>query len=124
MDDLSERLAAVLNDPKMLSELQNMAKGFLGGSDSENIDAADKKEAPDFNSFFADGDIDPIQMANILNIIQQIKASKNDDRSNLLLALKPHLSAPRQEKVDTALKLLKIIDILPLLKNSGLLNLG
>lgn len=123
MDDLGERLAAVLNDPQMLSELQTMAKGLLGGAgDGERTESA-KQSAPDFSSMFEDGGIDPLQMANIMGIISQLKSRGNDDRSQLLLALKPHLSAPRREKVDTALKLLKIIDILPVLKDSGLLNL-
>ena len=122
MDDLGERLAAVLNDPQMLSELQSMAKGLLGGADDSKTKNSAQSTA-DFSSTFEEGGIDPIQMANIMGIISQLKARGNDDRSQLLLALKPHLSAPRREKVDTALKLLKIIDLLPVLKDSGLLNL-
>lgn len=123
MDDLGEKLAAVLNDPQMLSELQTMAKSLLGGGEDCMQTESTKQSAPDFSSMFADSGIDPLQMANIMGIISQLKSRGNDDRSQLLLALKPHLSAPRREKVDTALKLLKIIDILPVLKDSGLLNL-
>ena len=123
MDDLGERLAAVLNDPQMLSELQNMAKGLLGGQSNSEQAQSTQQNTPDFSSLLGESGIDPLQMANIMGILQQLKNRGNDDRSQLLLALKPHLSTPRREKVDTAIKLLKIIDILPLLKDSGLLNL-
>ncbi len=46
-------------------------------------------------------------------------ASPNDDEK-LLLALKPLLREENRGKVDTAVRLLKLISLLPLLKESGL----
>lgn len=48
--------------------------------------------------------------------------NKTDKNTRLLLALKPHLREENREKVDSALKLMKIMSILPLLKDSGILN--
>ena len=45
------------------------------------------------------------------------------DRVKLLLALRPHLSEEKQQKVDTAVKILKLLDIAPLFKEMGILNL-
>ncbi len=47
-------------------------------------------------------------------------ASSPDDNERLLLALKPLLREENRGKVDTALRLLKLISLLPLLKESGL----
>ena len=64
--------------------------------------------------------ISPKEIGAIVKIGNALKSQKPDDRSQLLLALKPHLSPARQERVDQAVKILRIMDILPLLKESGL----
>lgn len=47
-------------------------------------------------------------------------AASPDDNERLLLALKPLLREENRGKVDTAVRLLKLISLLPLLKESGL----
>lgn len=47
-------------------------------------------------------------------------AGSTSDNEKLLLALKPLLREENRAKVDTVLKLLKLISLLPLLKDSGL----
>ena len=116
MDDISEKLAEILNDPDSLNRVREMAENILGGN-------SQKAEAPppaaDFSSLFG-GDIDPVQIGKIMSVMSRLKNDRDDNRAKLLLALKPHLSAPRREKVDTAIKLLKLIDLLPLLRESGM----
>lgn len=48
--------------------------------------------------------------------------NKPDKNTQLLLALKPHLRPENRSKVDSALKLMKIMSILPLLRESGALE--
>lgn len=114
MDDISEKLAEILNDPESLNRVREMAEGLLGEQKSE------PQKPPDINTVFEQGGFDGAQIAKIMSIVSRLKGGTDDSRSNLLLALKPHLSVPKQEKVDTAIKLLKLIDLLPLLKDSGL----
>lgn len=64
--------------------------------------------------------ISPREIQAIMKIGNALKAPRRDDRTQLLLALKPHLSPARRERVDQAVKILRILDILPLLKDSGL----
>lgn len=119
MDDLSEMLAGILNDPESLEQVRQMAENLMGNSgEKEN-----KSSSADISSLFGDAGLDMAQMGTIMNILSQLKSKGSDSRAQLLLALKPHLSPPKREKVDTAVKLLKIIDILPLLKDSGILNI-
>lgn len=115
MDDLTEKLAELLNDPESLNRVRSMAEGLLGEQK-----APAQNSPPDITSVFGDGGLDPAQITKIMSVMSRLKANRDDARANLLLALKPHLSAPRREKVDTAIKLLKIIDLLPLLKDSGI----
>ena len=64
--------------------------------------------------------IGPKELQAIMKIGSALKAPKQDDRSQLLMALRPHLSPARQERVDQAVKILRILDTIPLLKDSGL----
>ena len=58
----------------------------------------------------------------MMKVLSGLKNTGEDDRTRLLLALRPHLSEPRQQKVDTAVKILRVIDLLPALRESGLLG--
>ncbi len=115
MDDISERLAEILNDPESLNRVRAMAEGILGEQNQKS-----EESAPNIGSVLSGGGLDPAQLSKIISVMSRLKQNNDDNRSQLLLALKPHLSTPRQEKVDTAIKLLKLIDLLPLLKDSGI----
>jgi hypothetical protein len=45
-----------------------------------------------------------------------------DNRTALIEALKPMLSEPRRQKADEAIKILRLINLIPLLRDSGLLK--
>lgn len=110
MDELNERLSALLSDPGGMEKIREMAQNLLGSSA-----ATPKTEAPDEPG---------VDMAAIVKMLSHLKAgSKDDDRVKLLLALKPNLSSEKQQKVDSAIKILKLVDLAPLLKDAGLFNL-
>lgn len=107
MDDISEKLSALLNDPDGMNRIKSMAENLLGT----------KAEQPQKNS--AD-DLD-IDVGALTGILKKMKGSgANDSRINLLLALKPNLSKEKQVRVDNAIKILKLIEIAPFLKDMGL----
>ena len=119
MDDLSEKLAGILNDPDSMEKVRKMAQSILG--------EGEKNEPPPQSSnvlsALSDGMPDAETLGRIMQIMNRFRSDNRDERSTLLLALRPHLSEPRQEKLDTAIKFLKMIDLLPLLKESGLFKL-
>ena len=117
MDDISKTLADLLNDPDSLNRVREMAENILG-----NQSGPSPPPETDSDSIFGDMNIDPVQIGKIMSVMSKLKSNRDDDRSRLLLALKPHLSPPKREKVDTAVKLLKLIDLLPLLKESGIFD--
>ena len=98
MDDLSARLAEILNDPKAMSEVRAMAEGLLG----EKPQATTQSPPPttDLSALFSGGGLDAGQMASLMKIVSALKTRQDNTRAQLLLALKPHLSEPRREKVD------------------------
>ena len=105
MDDLSSKLSALLNDPDGLNQIKELASSLLGEETK-----AEEKEKPLQN-----------EIAAIMQILNALKGA-NDKSVELLLALRPHLSYERQKRLDTAIKLLKIYSVLPLIKDSNLLG--
>ena len=115
MDDLSEKLAGILNDPESMERVRKMAESLLSGNENET-----EAKPPENQSDFPFGSD---EISTFIAIANRLKSSEETSETALLKALKPNLSEPRQRKVDTAVKLLKIIEILPLVKETGLLNL-
>lgn len=119
MDDLNEKLAGILNDPESMNRVRKMAESLLGSQRQEDTPSPASPILSNTDGVGAGGD----ELRAVMNIMSRLKNEKNDSRTQLLLALKPHLSEPRQEKVDTAVKILRLLDLLPYLKESGVLNL-
>ena len=110
MDDINEKITALLSDPSALEGIRNMASSLLG-----SVPSAPKEEPPD--NIMPD-----IDLGKIMSVMGKLRNTGSDERTRLLLALKPHLSERRKERVDRAIKILKLLDMLPLLQDSGFLS--
>ena len=107
MDDISEKLSSLLSDPEGMNKIKSMAESLLGAKQEETK----KTSADDFD----------IDVGALTGILKRMKGSGvNDSRINLLLALKPNLSEEKQARVDSAIKILKLIELAPFLKDMGL----
>ena len=109
MDDINEKLKSLLDDPDSMEKVKLMAESILG------------EDTSDDNSNSNDIGLDPMTLSKIAGVMKRLN-SGGDNRTKLLSSLRPLLSEERQKKVDTAIKLLRLIDILPYLKESGILN--
>ncbi len=103
-DNLSEKLSQILNDPEGMAQIQSFAQSLLG-SDTPAEQSAN----------ISKGEMDILMRA-----AKMLRNDRPDDRSQLLLALKPHLSGERRERVDRAVKLLRIANLAPLLNETDL----
>lgn len=103
MDDLSAKLSELLKDPDTVSYIGEMAKNLFPEQEESSAGAS-----PD--------------MIKIMSLINRFKNTGDSENQRLLMALKPHLSEERQKKVDTAVKILKLIELMPVLSESGLLE--
>ncbi|MBQ8550287.1 MAG: hypothetical protein IKL44_05300 [Clostridia bacterium] len=103
-NNLADKISELLSDPEGMARIEAMAQSILGDEQKKS------EQEPDLSGI------------NIAGMLSALKNSGEDDRSRLLLALRPHLSPERRERVDKAVKLLRIVSIMPLLKESGLLN--
>lgn len=114
MEDLSAKLTQLLAQPDAAEKLSQAAQALLGGPLPQGAASPPQGSVPGAE------DMDP---AALLSAISALRSADTDARAALLLALRPHLSSGRQQRVDTALKLLKLVQLLPLLRAQGLLNL-
>lgn len=109
MDDISERLSALLNDPEGMEKIKKMAENMLGPKEEKVSEPLEEMG---------------LDMASLTRAIGLLKnKNEENDRVKLLLALKPHLSLEKRERVDVAVKILKLLDMAPLLKEMGIFNI-
>ncbi|MGN0665666.1 MAG: hypothetical protein ACI4KF_03985 [Huintestinicola sp.] len=134
MDDLDGKIGALLSDPESMQQLKELAEmlgsEMNGGSqnqpsgNSSPSDGNNTENAANSNSG-ADSIFGGMNFDTLIQIGSAISAAGGTDKNrSLLLALKPHVSSQRQEKIDRAVRMLKIYAVITALRESGLLNGG
>ena len=83
-------------------------------------DSGSKDEVSQDGGLFSGLDLG--SMAKIAGLLSA--AGNTSDDEKLLMALKPLLREENRGKVDTAMRLLKLIELLPLLKESGIFGIN
>ena len=125
MEDLSAKLTQLLNDPEGMKQLQSMAQGLMGegGFDLSSLMPQEqpKQTIPDISGLM--GGVSPDQINMMMKLMSAFNSTKEDDRTRLLMALRPHLTDKRKQRVDQAVKLLKLASVLPLINESGIFRL-
>ena len=89
---------------QMLSQQNDAPSG------AEAAEEAAPSGAPDLASLSSLlGGIDMATVSRFLPLLQEMNSGRNDERTQLLYALKPFLKPERQEKIDTALRLARLL---------------
>ncbi len=107
MDNIEDILRALAEDDENEA---GKPDGAEGGRDKPG--AAEKPEDGLFSG------LDPEMLLKMLSLFESL--NQPDDNERFLLALKPLLREENRPKVDSALRLMKLFSLLPLLKDSGL----
>lgn len=144
MDDLNQQINQILSDPQSMQQIQNMAAALgLGAPNAEPQPAPTPQNkppnTPDLSALLAGlgggsspapepagglGGLSPQLLQTVGKLAPLLsQANQEDDSTRLLRALRPLLSAARQQKLDEAIKILQMMRLLPLLKSSGLSSL-
>ncbi|MDE7289507.1 MAG: hypothetical protein K2N71_08425 [Oscillospiraceae bacterium] len=128
MDDIAEKINALLSDEESMRQIRELAAMFSSG----NIGDGDSPEAgsqysggenfspEDSTGSESSDDFPNINFAAIFQLMGAM--SQSDKNCDLLVALKPHLCAERQVKIDRAVRLLKLYNLFITARESGLLN--
>ncbi len=106
----------------------------LGQGASQSSESNTNSKAPDLNELLKgltggdqggkQDDSPPLfTAADIIKLQQLMQAVKQDNPNTVLLkSLKPLLKEERRHKVDQAVRIMKLLSLLPILRESGMLN--
>ena len=86
-------------------------------SDDGDDEKADNNEDSGQSEGLFSG-LDPEMLLKMLSLFETL--NQPDDNERFLLALKPLLREENRPKIDSALRLMKLFSLLPILKESGL----
>ena len=114
-----EKLGELLSDDESVRQLTELAQMLTSESEDGSEGSVNSGDT-DENSGHSDGAPNLGALVKLTGLFGAV--SQTDRNSELLMALRPHLSPERQKKVDKAVKLLKLIAVWNMAKDSGLLN--
>ena len=104
MEDMEQKMNAILNDPQMMGKIMSMAQALShsdpappGPKDTPRSDSTSKEE-PGFSM----PDIDPSLLQKLSGFMGQNRIDK--DQQSLLRALSPYLSRDRIHKLEKAMR--------------------
>lgn len=108
-----------------MSEIDEILKAVLSDNKNDKSTSDEAGQTDNEEKFTTDNESDDIFGGINIDMFMKIgeimsKMSEQDKNTELLLALKPHLRDENQAKIDTAVKLFRLISLLPYLKDSGL----
>ncbi|MBP3501346.1 MAG: hypothetical protein J6J63_03920 [Oscillospiraceae bacterium] len=117
MSELDEKLNALLSDPNSMAQVMQLAQQLSGtfGGASQPASASPppppppQPPQPSFDTSFLGG-LDPKLIGRFLPLIQEYTQS-NSNTTQLLYALRPFLKAEKQDKIERAAKLARLIHL-------------
>lgn len=124
MSGLEDKLSGILNDPESMMKLKSLGQAL--GLDTSGMPSNQKppqQSTPSFNMPFANHNSGNDEMMSSLMRIAPLLSDmgRDDEVSCLLNSLRPFLSEPRRTRLEQAGKMLKVMRLLPLIKDSGLM---
>jgi hypothetical protein len=121
MDDLTGKINELLSDPESMEKIKNLASMFAstsgggGAAPSEQESHDEGKGGGGVDSGFP---FDPQMLMKLKSAMDLMR--KDDPRVDFLAALKPNLSDDRRKKVDEAIHILRLLSLMPMLREQGI----
>lgn len=127
MSDFEEKLNSILSNPEAMGQIMNLAQSLNPGGGPPPGDAPVQEAPPsengpnggspiDFGSLggiagLGDllGQVDPKLIQRLLPLASELAGGGNDERMQLLYALRPFLKPERRDKVERAARTAKLI---------------
>lgn len=106
MGEFEEKLNSILSSPKDMKKIMDLARS-LSSESTESADETESGSPAAAAQDTADG-IDPAALGMMAKVIKEYSSSVSDDKSSLLMSLKPFLKSNRHDTIDKALNILKL----------------
>ncbi len=110
MSNLMNQINNMIKNNEIPEEIKSMMDGLTNNShhankDKNSTDSTSNKSSSPSNENSSMPEFDMATMMKIKKIMDSMKESRNDPRTNLLKSLKPYLKESRKEKVDQYIQL-------------------
>lgn len=103
-----------------MDNIEDILRALAYDGDEEGSNQSPSEETPQDSGGGLFGDIDPEMLFKIFSLLETLKTPSDNER--FLLALRPMLREENRGKVDSAVKIMKLLALLPILKESGMLG--
>lgn len=122
MDELTEKLMGLLASKENVEKIKNLSGILSEAKDGQEDQPKEGKSPTESKEFPTAHDTASVEMLQtIMKLVPLLStASREDENTRLLQALRPHLSEHRQAKLDKSIKMLQMLKLLPVLKSQGL----
>lgn len=110
MDNMEEKLGAILGNPDMMQKIMSMAQSLGQSAPPEPV----KQESLPMP------DLDPAKLQQMMSLMGQTGIDR--EQQALLKALGPYLTQPRISKLERAMKAAKLANLASSLLRSGALH--
>ena len=139
MAEFDEKLNALLSNPESMAKIMQLAQSLSGqtAADGQAPQTAQPQQSndppqaaaappppqqpssasttasPGSSDFLSalSGGLDPKLITKLIPVLQELNREQNSDAQRLLYALRPYLKTERQEKVERALQLARLIHL-------------
>ncbi len=104
-----------------MKNLQDMASSLMSNTNASGNEQPSTRPTKQEQEN-ALGGIDLNTLGNMASMLSAFSNNSNDPRCQLILSLKPLLSEERQRRADEAIRIIKLMDMLPMLRGTGIFN--
>lgn len=116
MAEFDEKLNALLSNPDSMAQIMQLAQnlsGSMGGGAPSPPPPQPRSQPPAGGDLFSAlaGALDPAILTRLLPLVGELGSSQTSQTRQLLYALRPYLQPQRQEKVERALQLARLIHL-------------
>lgn len=127
MDDLSGMIQNLLQDPQTMAQVQNLAKSLGLADTAPSVSSPENVSSANLLQSLLPAQAQNEPQDNMVSLLLRAApllttVNQEDNATRFLAALRPLLGETRQRKLDEAGRILKLLRLLPLLKESGLLQ--
>lgn len=121
MEDFAGRIQSILSDEESLKQIGELAQMLgLGAPPSAESSSPMSLPVSEEGQGPQNDVLSGIDIGAVMKLVSGFNSE--DDNIRFIIALKPLLSEEKRAKADTAVKLLKLVNLIPLIKESGLLG--
>lgn len=100
-----------------MDNIEDILRALTEDDDSDSANSAPDSGSEDGGLFSG---LDPEMLIKLLSVFESLNQPNDSER--FLMALKPLLREENRPKIDSALRIMKLFSVLPLLRDGGFLN--